>query len=189
MHRPRVRGPPAKRLRGTRPIAEPEGSPEEEDETEEAPTAIPPWRSEYDELREEHQALTAAHEALLAQVSELEQHHLALEGLKKAQLKNLTDQITNFNDRVPPAAPQVCSGPAAVKISAMYADTRSSLKKIIRESTRLYMFSSVGSMFAPMEKKALAGIFLIHFHLVCETIHRRSFVECGGCGHPIDQSY
>ena len=157
MRRPRVRGPSAKRLRATRPIAEREGTPEEDDEIEEPPTAIPPWRSEYDELREEHQALTAAHEALLAQVSQLEQHHLALEGFIKTQVTNLTDQISNFQDRVPLAAPQVCSGPAAVKISALYADTKSSLKKIIRESTRLYMFSSVGSMFAPMDKKALAG--------------------------------
>ena len=159
MHRPRVRGPPAKRLRATRPIAEREGTPEEDDEIEEPPTAIPPWRSEYDELREEHQALTAAHEALLAQVSELEQHHLALEGLKKAQLKNLTDQITNFNDRVPPAAPQVCSGPAAVKISAMYADTRSSLKKIIRESTRLYISLLLGPCLPRWRRKRLQVCF------------------------------
>ena len=66
MHRPRVRGPPAKRWRQNRPIAERQETPKEEEEIEEAPTAIPPWRTEYDELREEHQALTAAHEALLA---------------------------------------------------------------------------------------------------------------------------
>ena len=162
MHRPRVRGPPAKRLRQNRPIAERDETPDEEEEIEEAPTAIPPWRTEYDELREEHHALTAAHEVLLAQVSQLEQHHLALEGFIKVQLNFLTDQITNFNARVPIPAPQVCSEPAAVKISAMYADTKSSLKKIVRESTRLYMFSSVGSMYAPMEKKGLAGNAIYH---------------------------
>ena len=47
MHRPRVRGPQAKRLRQNRPIAERGETPEEDDEIEEAPTEI----TEYDELR------------------------------------------------------------------------------------------------------------------------------------------
>ena len=46
---------------------------------------------------------------------------------------------------------------ATVNILAMYHESKTGLKKIIRESIRLWMFSENGSMYAPISKAILAG--------------------------------
>ena len=85
-----------------------------------------------------------------------------LEGLEtfvKEQLVNVEQRLSQFAVRIPETVSVDQLSIASVTILGLYQESKTGLKKIVRESVRLWMFSEKGSMYAPISKAALAGIY------------------------------
>ena len=90
-------------------------------------------------------------------VQDLKSRLEGIEVFTKEQFSIWESKITTFAAPQADSAPIEQMSPAAINILGMYHESKTGLKKIIRESIRLWMFSEIGSMYAPISKAVLAG--------------------------------
>jgi len=78
----------------------------------------------------------------------------------KAELSALSSART-----VALTSPSLLMNPTANKLLELLQESRTGLKKIVRESIRLHMFPPGGGMFAPDSRQKLSGQFNFLSHL------------------------
>jgi hypothetical protein len=75
-------------------------------------------------------------------------------------------------------SPSLPMNPTANKLLELLQESRTGLKKIVRESIRLHMFSPGGGMYAPDSRQKLSGSSIFFESFTNIDCYRRCVCEC-----------
>ena len=154
---PPSRGVQNKRSRRSEPAIA--ASPSDEDNDEEEEEEVNELESLREEMRDLKISISCIRTGLqdqLGRLAGLERHVMDSLIEVKSQFALLATTRTQVSNE-----PLSASNPVAMKLLDLLQESRTGLKKVVREAIKLHMFSPSGGMYAPDDRKFLAGSFCI----------------------------
>ena len=151
---PPSRAPQNKRARRSDPVvADAALESESEAEENEEVCELDSLREEIRDMKISISCIRTGQQDLLSRLAGLERHVMETVHEMKAELSVLTTARTTESTR-----PLTAMNPTAIKLLDLIQESRTGLKKVVRESIRLHMFSPDGGMYAPDTRQALSGL-------------------------------
>ena len=123
----------------------------DEEEIEEV-SEIESLREEIRDMKISISCIRTGQQEHLGRLAGLEKHVMDALSEVKAEFSALSSARTGAS-----ASPSPILNPSAIKLLELLQESRTGLKKIVRESIRLHMFSPGGGMYAPDSRQALSG--------------------------------
>ena len=147
------RGSQNKRARGSGAVVTHASSHSESDEEEiDEVSEIESLREEIRDMKISISCIRTGQQEHLGRLAGLEKHVMDALSEVKAEFSALSSARTGAS-----ASPSPILNPSAIKLLELLQESRTGLKKIVRESIRLHMFSPGGGMYAPDSRQALSG--------------------------------
>ena len=150
--------PPKKRTRSDaapKPAAAGSGDSSGDDVDKQVENEMETFRDELRDMKISISCFRTGQQELVSRLAGLERH--VQDALEAIHEKLASVIVVDAQ----PSKASAINAPAA-KLLDLLQESRTGLKKVVRESIRLYMFSPCGGMYAPDNRRALSGMYLFH---------------------------
>ena len=149
------RGPPKKRTRSDatpRPAIVDEGDSSGEDAEKQLDNEMESFRDELRDMKISISCFRTGQQDLVSRLAGLERH-------VQDALEAIHEKLASVIVRDAEPSKACAINATAAKLLDLLQESRTGLKKVVRESIRLHMFSPFGGMYAPDNRRALSGIY------------------------------